>query len=537
MNITADTNSTLSSVNWDNLINTYKEDVSTCVYEVAVVSLVKSPNQFLLIKWLLENRNEDGTWGANENICWYDTYICTFAAFVSFENSNMAELAKEAHFCLTTIKQHDDKSIPETFTFGGLIDTLERFRHYRGRNRLNHSPIIQKIVQDENDKWSKMISWDKFYDYNFSVAGYCGERIYGDDRVDIDQFLNAFQTKNGSITNVPGASALTYLDIERRGTVKQTDQVYRLQNYLFNLNPYKSTIGVLDFFPHFVTAWSLMFISELKIHYSDIRGKCKRLQTEEMWSYLQYAQQFKVVSIIGQQSTLTGDADSTSCLLIACQYAGYTFKYKNIMDYIFDSGKGYYKTFLFERNPSVSTNIHTAQYLYKCEPESSNLTRVIDWLESEIQSPETFVCKWHLSPLYSLGEAARILASISNPKSHAIAIAAAEQILKLQHSNGGWGVSDYTVEETGYAVLGLASILQNLADDESWAFEIPFEFKENILQALLRAEEPLQNKPVECIPLWIGKSLYCVKPIVPIIHRVSLERIKQIRKLAENSLL
>ncbi|KJY35149.1 hypothetical protein VR46_31990 [Streptomyces sp. NRRL S-444] len=56
-----------------------------------------------------------------------------------------------------------------------------------------------------------------FLDPDWSIAGFCGERVYGDADIDADAFLEAFQVPNGSVSSAPGASAFFLLHTQRPG--------------------------------------------------------------------------------------------------------------------------------------------------------------------------------------------------------------------------------------------------------------------------------------------------------------------------------
>jgi hypothetical protein len=519
----------LVRIDWDALANIHKEDISTCPYSVAMVSLVKSPIQEKCIRWLLENRNSDGTWGVKASVSWYDAYISTYAAMVAFENCGLANMAREIPVLLIKIRMYEKRDLLETMTFGGLISTLDCYRANNNMILVNHGEIINSIIDEENGKWDRLSRWEYFLNSDMSVAGHTGERIYNDTSIDIDKFIGAFQVENCSISNTPGASAMVYLEAIRRNCDLEKRELQSLKEYLFSLDPYIRSVGYLDFFPHFVTAWALMFIEELGFPYKKLNINSQRLQVNEIDEQITTLHLSRLLCVIGETSTIPGDADSTSCSFIACRYANHQINNPDIFNHMFDTINGYYKTFFFERNPAISTNIHAAAYLYKYEQSSPNLLRVIDWLAREIQTPETFICKWHISPLYTFGEAARVFSRMHFEKAQDIARAAVNRILQMQHSDGSWGVDGYTAEETGYAAVGLTAMLQYILDNSKKASSVPKDLKELMYAAILRAEEPLQNRPVECVPLWIGKSLYCVLPLVPILHQVAIERIKQIK--------
>src|SRR5258708_1271932 len=234
------------------------KDFSPSLYDIGVASLVNGPHQSEHLNWLLTHQNDDGSWGAPYELSGYDNYISTYAAAVAMRNADHP-LAESAFELLRSRELWDVQKNPETLTFGGLVDVLDKYCRYCGWEVVEHHPFIQSIVSHEQVKWDRMIQWPRFYDPSVSIAGYCGERIFGDDRIDLGCFMNAYQVKNGSISNAPGASIFVYLEAQRRGCLPDAS-LTNLSRYIDSLEP-RST-SVLDYVPHFVSAWALLFYSE-----------------------------------------------------------------------------------------------------------------------------------------------------------------------------------------------------------------------------------------------------------------------------------
>lgn len=503
------------SLDWNSIVAEH-EDLSSSVYEVAAVSLAGSPHQDRCIDWLLQHRNDDGTWGASATLCWHDRYVCTYAAATALKNVGIGGgLVESALQRLPEIAAQASRLTKETLTFGGLIDALDRFSRAKGEDVVAHAPVVESIVAEERSKWQRMAEWEGFYNPSLSIAGYCGERIYADDRISVERFITAFQVANGSISNVPGASALVLLEAERRSAAS-TAAIGELRAYVHALDPYQKVIPCFDYCPHFVTAWALMFLSELGVPYERLGLSARRLQAEEMHDHLQVDGVLRRLCVVGL-TTIPGDADSTACALLASTFAGLEVPNIDELEALFREPAGHYLSFLYERDPSVTTNIHMAAVL--AQRRSPRLVRVLEWLDEQARSPGGWLCKWHLSPFYSLGEAARVLARIQHPLSQSLALEAAELLLGMQQPNGGWGIDQATTEETGYAILGLAAVFDGSILSSS-------DTKRRIHASLLRAAEAIEQIPVDFPALWIGKSLYCVKPLVPLLRQVCLKRVR-----------
>jgi hypothetical protein len=154
------------------------------------------------------------------------------------------------------------------------------------------------------------------------------------------------------------------------------------------------------------------------------------------------------------------------------------------------------------------------------------LGSVLRWLQHEVAQSGHVICKWHASPYYTMGEMARILAHVNHPIAQALALYAAEYLLSKQKQDGSWGINGSTIEETGYSVLGLASVYDNLHADKDRHHS---SFLHTIHNTLKAADAILQES-CSYPSLWIGKSLYCVKPLVPILQNVAAARIQQVEE-------
>lgn len=497
-------------------------DLSHSPYDIAMVALVPGPHQNYCLRWLLEHRQMDGTWGVSPRLCWYDTYVCTYAAAVALAHSGYDALAAHAFGSLPGIVQRGaGTQPPETLTFGGIVETLDRVCRIHDLPAIQHPPVVQRIIYEEQQKWKYMLAWDRFYDPAYSIAGYCGERLYGDDRIDLHRFLASFQTENGSIANSPAASALVLMECNRRQAGGASD---RLRAYVTEQNPYEHSVGYLDWVPHFVTAWSVMFMSELGGGYLRNVGLGLKARMNTMYDDLYATGTFNLLCPVGR-TTIPGDTDSTACALLALHSTGYPLPHLAPFDGVYDPKAGLYQTFRFERNPSVSTNIHMAGLL-SLYP-TAQLGPILDWLEGQVNQARDVVCKWHVSPIYTAGEMARVLARVTHPQSYRVAMRAGTFLLEAQNDDGGWGVDLSTSEETGYAVLGLAA-LHDTVSARPRANNPDRQLLYTIEQSLRYAERFLIETTTKHTPLWLGKSLYCVEPLVPILHTAGLERIKQV---------
>ncbi|OXM43165.1 hypothetical protein CFP75_39895 [Amycolatopsis alba DSM 44262] len=349
-----------------------------------------------------------------------------------------------------------------------------------------------------------MRSWPEFYNPWLSIAGYCAERVYRDEEVDLDRFLDQFQAPNGSIANSPAASAFFLLETERRGQAIVPERGARLRQYIHSRTP--ESIGYLDHVPHFVTAWSVMFENEvehpLAHSHPAIAELCREL-----------AHPSGLLCTVGA-TTIPGDTDSTACAMIAARIMERPTPATSSLDRMFDASEGAYRTFYFEHDLSLTTNIHMAGLL-DLDGDRDRLAMLLAWLDRQTAHENT-TCKWHLSPVYTMGEMARVLASVDHPVARSLAAVAARRLLNTQNGDGGWGHHGSTTEETAYSVLGVASVMRH-------GLVTP-----DISPALAQAHMFLTTRNPELTPLWLGKTLYCVQPLVPILRTVATQRLEQL---------
>ncbi|MGW8778874.1 hypothetical protein ACWGNM_12430 [Streptomyces sp. NPDC055796] len=320
----------------------------------------------------------------------------------------------------------------------------------------------------------------------------------------------SLQAPNGSISNAPAASAFFLLEVERRGKNATSEHVERLRRYLHTC---RVPLGYLDRVPHFATAWTVMFEhvagttptpapAALDALRADLNNPSGLLCT---------------VSTLDGGLTIRGDSDSdsTACAMLAARITGRSVPDSTCLDTLYDPFQACYRTFLFEHDPSTTTSIHVAAVL-ALDGRHDRLTQVLRWLTHAVAEGRT-LCKWHLSPTYPHGELARITAGIDHPLAAALCTEAVETLLTTQNPDGGWGLYGSTTEETAYAVHGLATAAHSHARAHA----------PKAIDALGAAHTHLTTRPARQTALWLGKTLYCLRPLVPVLHRKATAHAEQ----------
>lgn len=484
------------------------DELSPSVYDIAAVALVGGPQRPARVEWLVEHRTTPLTWGVDPQVNWHDAYLSTYAAALALFNAGRRSLAEPALSALASLVPSAPDGVRETLTFGGLVDTLDRLCTHRGWPVPRHPRPVRTVIERERGKWRRMRDWDHFLDPKRSIAGYCAERAYGDEEIDTGSFLEAFQVPNGSVANAPAASALFLLEAQRRTAHTAAERINRLRHYVHTC---PLPVGYLDWVPHFTTAWTIMFE-----HAAGSAPSGESAALEALCNDLNHPSGLLCpVSTLGGGLAIPGDSDSTACAMLAARVMGRKVPDSHHLDRLYAPSQGCYRTFLFEHDASITTNIHVAAVL-ALDGRHDRLTQVLRWLTHAVTDGRT-LCKWHLSPTYVRGELARITAGIGHPLAVPLCTQAAKTLLATQNPDGGWGLHGSTAEETGYAVHGLGAAAQSHA--RAYAPQTTDAF--GVARTYLTTHQPQETA------LWLGKTLHCLRPLVPVLQYTALARIEQ----------
>jgi halimadienyl-diphosphate synthase len=167
-----------------------------------------------------------------------------------------------------------------------------------------------------------------------------------------------------------------------------------------------------------------------------------------------------------------------------------------------------FRTYEYERNPSIGTNVHALEAL-SLLPDYPNRDETKDRILAFIMSNRIFdtywVDKWHASPYYAT---AHVLVGISKsaPGMLRECRSTVEWLAHTQRKDGSWGFFDRgTVEETAYALTALLY--------SNRLFSIDRDLLRRSVAYLYR-ETRGQFANYDHPPLWIGKPLYVPHDIV-----------------------
>jgi hypothetical protein len=468
------------------------DHVSYCLYSVALAALVPGPHQNDCIEWLIENY--EGIQKESATLSWQHLYISSYAMALAFREVGQTDFSDSILGTLSANQNHDAQT--ETLTFGGLVGALDRYAQHRFGLNVTHNQPVQHAIKAEMHKWNKMSKWEHFLNPSFSIAGYGAECLYGLP-IDLDAFSKVFQYPDGSIVRSPSASVMIYLSYQHAGKTPPPG----LLEYIHTLNPYHQTIGIFQRLENFLIAWLLLYMG-------DDAQRIRHLpEVEEMHMAL-----YRNPCIGAAATMIAPDLDTGTAAMVAVNMDmnDRIKAFKHIDSLLFNT---VYRTLLFELNPSITTNIH----VLAAWPENPNADSVLSWLSEVMDGTfKHWVCKWHISPYYTFGEIARLFVKIPHPKAHTLANRALYMLLASQRKDGGWGELKSTTEETGYSVLAL---IEHHHKGTPLCNEI---------ESALKNAIPILEREPDYTPLWIGKTLYCLRPLVRALRVIARERIREV---------
>ena len=213
---------------------------------------------------------------------------------------------------------------------------------------------------------------------------------------------------------------------------------------------------------------------------------------------------------LGGSMTLEADADDTSNALFALNSAGRLIDPANCQPILKYFRGNHFATYEYESTVPLTTNFHCLLALkrYKQINEiNCIIEKTIEWVRSQARTDDKymFLDKWHFSPFYPMSRAVLSLEGIDDE----LGRKCVQQIIDLQHQDGGWGLHHISsIEETAYAVLAVSY----------WLRKGHKEDYNKALKSLERGKGFLGSKEEKTLwPLWITKSLYCLRDTVEVI--------------------
>jgi halimadienyl-diphosphate synthase len=271
----------------------------------------------------------------------------------------------------------------------------------------------------------------------------------------------------------------------------------RSMDYLQNMRQGMDHIIYLYPFRTFELTWALNNLAFTGLPITDFAGK-------NIWEELKG--QLGSGGIGLDPSFGIPDGDITSVTSRLLMMAGYDVD-PAILGGFQDKKSNIFKTYDFERNISIGTNLHAMEALEMMAGSYPNRYQVLEEIVIRLLDNRIFsvywIDKWHISPYYAT---AHVLVGMLRHDAFLLYICqpTIDWMLHTQRPDGSWGFYDCgTVEETAYVLTALLYYHQHSP--------VKLEVLQRAADYLARNHRGPDSEYPE---LWIGKCLYTPQDIV-----------------------
>lgn len=471
------------------LVKGLRGHMGSSPYDIAWMARVPDPigdglRWPYLIDWLIAHQQPDGSWGGSIRY-YHDRILCTLTAIIALKDNGEEPVVKQAIMRGEKYIWHNLHRLRhdpfELVGFELILPTLLIEALDLGLDIPRHTCGYGRIRQQKLGLIPPALL------YSPKVTTVHSLEFLGKDG-NPEQMRQAIAA-NGSLGNSPATTCYYLL---RGGEDNRTF------TYLQNMVKHNKDIIYLYPCRTFELTWVLHSLSFCDRPLTD-------LVEASVWKELFDSLGKKG---IGLDSTFgIEDGDITSVTMRLLTMAGYSVD-PAVLARFEVQDKYIFRTYEYERNPSIGTNVHALEAL-SLLPDYPNREETKDRILAFLMSNRIFdtywVDKWHASPYYAT---AHVLVGISKstPGMLRECRSAVEWLAHTQREDGSWGFFDQgTVEETAYA---LAALLYSIR-----LFSVDRDLLRRSIAYLYR-ETGGQFADYQYPPLWIGKPLYVPHDIV-----------------------
>lgn len=435
-----------------------------------------SPRWPDLIDWLLDYQRSDGSWGG-EIAYYHDRIICTLSALIALQQNSSSHHAQNAIKAAERYVWRHLHLLPrdpfELVGFELLLPTLLIEAQAMGLDVPSHTCGYGEIQTAK----LRLIPPDLLYSPRVTTVHSLEFLGHSADRERLHQILE----NNDSVGCSPAATAyyLLHFPGDERA-LAYLDDMRRQSGHVIYLYPFST----------FELAWvlkNLMFS----------RRPLQEFTTSTVWSDLQAEMGAAGVGLAPEFGITDGDTTSVTAQLLIAN--GGTFD-PMILAQFEDPKTHIFRTYQYERNPSVSTNVHALEALHLLPdyPNRRDVQEQIIVTLLEKRSYELYwVDKWNASPYYATAHAVVALLAEEHYLEHAYQ-PAIDWLLHTQNDDGSWGFFQLgTLEETAYALTALLHYSRHHCVNQ------------DVLHRGAAYLARFYEGPGTLYPeLWIGKDLY-----------------------------
>lgn len=440
------------------------------------------------LEWLCEHQLSDGSWGAKNIFYYHDRVICTLSAMIALAKHGRRTYDKvqieKGLLALEKITAGATGGLASdpngaTVGFEMIVPTLVSEAEALGLITQQGDRILGRMSKMRAKKLEKL-SGRKI---NRFVTPAFSSEMTGTDGQGILEIEN-LQEPNGSVANSPSATAFFAAHL-KPGDGRAINYIRRVVNS-DNGAPAFAPINIFEIA---WTLWNIKLIPDL--------SEADEWQIKLHLKFLQSHWNDETGIGTASDGTIKDGDDSGLVYEVLSKY-GIPKDIAAILSY---EEAEYFRCFLLESNPSISTNIHILGALRQSgfAKDHPSVKKVTAYLTSVMQPAGFWFDKWHASPYYSTSHAVITWTGFDDTRAEN----AIDWIASTQDANGAWGYYGIpTLEETSYCLQALSVWFMRHND--------PL-LKEPIRRAYGWLAE---NSEAENPPLWIGKALYCPSRVV-----------------------
>jgi halimadienyl-diphosphate synthase len=420
------------------LVQNLSERMGPSAYDVAwMARLQNSSNGGArwpdLIEWLLENQRPDGSWGG-EIVYYHDRVISTLAAATALRENGASQRAQNAIKNAERFLWHHMHLLSrDPFELSGfelIFPTLLAEAQAVGLNVPIHTYGYKEIQTAK----LRLIPPQMFYSPNISTV-YSLEFM---GRSGDPERMRPMVNTSGSLGNSPATTAYYLWLYQNDQDALAYLEMVRNQNRIVTVYPFRI----------FELAWVLYSLSFCRV-------PLVQFADQNIWNELQAEISPTGVALDPSFGVTDGDITSVCCRLLLG--AGYDVD-PLVLAHFEDKETRIFRTYNYERNISVSTNIHAFDAL-KLMPNYPNakevrLQIIIALLDSR-QYDLYWTDKWHASPYYATSHA---LVGLLNGETFLVQAChhTIDWLIHTQRQDGSWGFYQQgTAEETAYVLTAL----------------------------------------------------------------------------------
>jgi halimadienyl-diphosphate synthase len=468
------------------LVRTLDQAMGPSPYDIAWMARLQevgthTPLWPEFIEWLIQNQHDDGSWGGD--IAYYhDRIICTLAASIALRINNGSRASAQARRRGETYLWHHLHMLPRDpfelvgfeLIFPTLLDEAQRL----GMDVPNHAGGYEKIQTEK----LRLIPSQMLY--SPAITTVHSLEFLG-RRADTDRLAGAV-FENGSLGNSPATTAY-YASLEPGDD--------RPKAYLASVRDHMGYAIMLYPFRTYELIWVLNNLDYSGVHPTTFADA-------EVWDTLQSAMKPTGVSLDPTFGIPDGDntAANSKLLTKAC----FDVDPCILARFEGENGGGF-RTYPYERNPSVGTNAHALEALQVLPdyPDAKAMREklIVNLLDSRVFNTY-WIDKWHASPYYATAHALIGLMQEGNDVVEACHHTI-DWLLHTQRDDGSWGFFEHgTAEETAFVLTALLHYHR--------LHPLDLEPLKRSAAYLARAYEEQEKYPA----LWIDKCLYAPYNII-----------------------